>query len=326
MFIETDEKNIKRVIIPSKEGSYCFNKTSYNEEYLEGLIGKSEYNKIIEEASKILGNALLKKRKNDHFEMPKYVYFFSILSFIFILMFIFGLYFSQNLEHGDNLFIVSIIFCILGLGITLIQSIYSFCRKTRKYFALEEIIKTDLDVYFDNINSTYYFTKVNNKYVFTGSLNFNYIPEKKHIECIIVRVDNRSAEIVEENEEDLDDSKAINEPDASINNGYDDNNNDGTKRNITMLSKYTKDMVNLNDDNNSFNVDEGRHNDDKIRHMFNDSVIKEIQSKNDHNNKSIISVHSKFTRNSIISAKELENELNRSIKLNPSVVKGSNRK
>jgi hypothetical protein len=180
-------KNI--IFITSKPGSFCFDKNSYDEVQLGFLISKLEYDKIIEDASKIMGNALLKKRKFDTFQTPIIIKILSSISFVLVCFYLFLTYASLNSDKGEAMLAIGLFALLLAILITLTQSIYNFCRKTRTYKTLEEIIKEDLDSYFVQINSTYYFSKINNKYIFSGALNFCFIPKNKHIKCVITKVD-----------------------------------------------------------------------------------------------------------------------------------------
>lgn len=197
-------QDYKYILIYSKEGSYCFDKNCYNEEALEGIITKYEFLKIVEEASKIMGNALLTKRKLDHFEVSNWTICISCFSLSLVVVYLFLIYLAQgSTNNGETYLVISIILVTVAISVTFIQSIYNFCRKTRKYRTLDEIIKTELDNYFENINNTYYFSKINNKYIFTGSLHFQYLEGKKIIECTVERANlDNNFSIYEEDKKD----------------------------------------------------------------------------------------------------------------------------
>ena len=185
---ELEYKTVKRKIeINSREGTYTFNKHTYVEQIFGEIILKQEYNKIIDEASKIMGNALMKKKKLDHFRASNWTVAICVISFSLIVIYLFGLYAVQN-NSSEALLYLCVLAVTAALLITLASSIYNFCRKSRSYCTLDLLILTDMDKYFLNINNTFFFSKHDLGYVYKGSLHFMYIPIKKKIQCTIEQV------------------------------------------------------------------------------------------------------------------------------------------
>jgi hypothetical protein len=207
--IESDELPVlrKSIIIPSKEGSYVFNRLTYDEDFLGDLITKSEYDKIISDASKIMGNALLKKKKNDIFKVSNTNKFICILCIVFLLAYVITLSTSKNSDDPKSLIFLSLFFIIGSLIMSIAQSLHNFYKPIRKYFTVDEIIKKDLDEYFDEINGAFYFSKVGDKFVYTGSIHFTFIPGEKKIICNIDKVNpnkncqTQTVELIQKKEE-----------------------------------------------------------------------------------------------------------------------------
>jgi hypothetical protein len=162
-------KNV--IVISSKEGSYSFDSNTYKENLLKDIIPKYEYDKIITQASKIMGNSLLKKRQNDIFKISNFNFFISFISILCIIIYIITTLVSQQ-SVNIKLMYLSIIFSAIAILITTVQSTYYFFKKTRKYLTIDEIIKEDLSVFLNEINQIYYFTKDVDKFTYSGSLKF----------------------------------------------------------------------------------------------------------------------------------------------------------
>jgi hypothetical protein len=187
-------KNTNIIIIPAVPGAFCFHPHTYNESLLPELISKKDYDLIVYKASKIMGNSILKKRKFDNFEVSNTMLVLFAVSFILILTFFFLFYSAQGSDGVSAMIVVSLVLLVVGLGIALAQAFYSFCRKTRKYKTLEDIIQEDLTIFFEGINNTYYFVKIRNKFKYNGSLHFVYVPNKKYIKCYISKIEIENGE------------------------------------------------------------------------------------------------------------------------------------
>jgi hypothetical protein len=165
-----------RIVIPSKEQSYTFEKNTYREDYLKHCIGKSEYDSIISKASRVLGQSWADKRLNDQIKLPNFVLILGILAVVFIIIYLITLYLSASSSNGTALFVVSIICVCIGSAIAFGLSIYNFFREIGKFKSLDEIIKNNMETYLDGINRRY-----------EGYLLFIFNSEKRWIECNILK-------------------------------------------------------------------------------------------------------------------------------------------
>jgi hypothetical protein len=201
-------------LIESREGSYQFKRNTYNEKLLREIIVQDEYDKIVNKASKIMANAILKKKVNDKFEISLLNQFFFVINVILLILFILTFYYSQTRSKYENLFYPSIIFLVLSIAITFLRSFYNFFRKTRDYQTVDEIIQNDLDDYFKNINQ-FYSNNLRNK---TGSIEFRFIPVKKYIECIVEQLKPEDSNLSNYGEEEVEISDIKIEDDNIVSN------------------------------------------------------------------------------------------------------------
>lgn len=177
--MENDEKPVSdshRVVIPSNEQSYTFDKNCYKDAYLGHCIDRNEFDSIISNASKIMGNSWTKKRINDQIKLPRFVIILAITAVILTVIYMVLLYMSTYSDNGTTMMIVSIICVTAGSIIAFGLSIYNFCRKIGRFKTLEEIIKEDLEEYFEIINKKY-----------IGDLHMIFNINKRWIECNILR-------------------------------------------------------------------------------------------------------------------------------------------
>jgi hypothetical protein len=163
-----------RIIIKSREQSYSFEKDAYKEEYLSGIVTKKEFDDIIANASKIMGQSWSKKRLNDQIKIPLWVIVLSVISVILTIIYMITLYYSTTASNGAALLAISIVSVTIASIIAFSLSIYNFCRKIEKFKSLDEMIKEELDNYFNEINTHY-----------EGNIKWKFITGKNYIECNI---------------------------------------------------------------------------------------------------------------------------------------------
>lgn len=138
--------------IPSIPETYTFSRKCYDPDILSKVLSKSEFDKIINKASIIYGDCLLKKKKADKFEAEPSLKVTRPLSLIFLILFVIMFYIGQSSYGNLVIFIISLV-CILGsIGVTIFEGLKSYCRKNRKYSTLQEIIEKDLLDYCDEVN------------------------------------------------------------------------------------------------------------------------------------------------------------------------------
>ena len=175
--------------IPSLDDTYTFARNRYDSEILNDYILKTDFDKIINKASRIFGDSILKKRANDTFFMTRKSSKLTKISIACVFLFVLFFYLSQIGKASLVMFIFSAFFCCLGLIITLYQTYSSFfVRENRKYKTVEEIINEDMDNYLKTVNNNLSFQNIN------GSLKFSYHPEDRSIECKVYNSQNDIAE------------------------------------------------------------------------------------------------------------------------------------
>lgn len=169
--------------IPSLEGSYTFARNRYDPEFLNEFILKNDFDKIINKASRLYGDSILKKRANDTFFIKKSSNKLTLISLICIFFYVLFFYLAQIGKGGLVMFIFSAIFCCAGLLINLYQTYSSyFVRENRQYMTVEEIITEDLTKYLENVNKNLPLQNAN------GSvLTFSYNSDDRSIECKIYK-------------------------------------------------------------------------------------------------------------------------------------------
>ena len=87
------------------------------------------------------------------------------------------LYTSTTAEDGTALFAISIVCISFASIIVFGLSIYNFCRKIGEFKSLESIIKEDLDMEFEQLNSTY-----------ANKLRFSYDEKNKEIQIKVLNL------------------------------------------------------------------------------------------------------------------------------------------
>ena len=170
------ESSMTRIIIKAREQSYTFEKNAYKEEYLSGILTKKEFDDIIFQASRIMGKSWSKKRINDQIKIPSWVIILSVISVLLTIIYMITLYYSTTSSNGTVLLAISILSVTIASIIAFSLSIYNFCRKIEKFKSLDEMIKEELDNYFNGINTHY-----------EGILKWKFITVKNYIECSILK-------------------------------------------------------------------------------------------------------------------------------------------
>jgi hypothetical protein len=198
-----------QIIIPSRLDTYNFLKGSYNEEMLSRIISEPEFEKLINEASRIMSYSWTVKRKNDTIKTPKSIVCLSILSLILMVTYSVLIYFSAKYKNSNSIFILSIICVSLGSSIALGLAIYNFIRKEGKFLGLDDFIIKNLKHHFNSVNKSY-----------ENKLNFEYDSNKRSIIVTILK---------ENSKKDLENfqnifkstvfkrmSKSLNKPDSPV--------------------------------------------------------------------------------------------------------------
>lgn len=150
------EATSSRIIIESNDQSYNFDKKSYCPEFLQGIITKSEWDIIIVEASKIMGQSWGKKKTFDLIKLPKFMVVLAILSVLLTIVYMITLYIAAT-SDGDTTVLLTISIIAISLGTVLagVLATYNFTRKIGKFQTLDEIMQQDIDEYLVAQNSNY---------------------------------------------------------------------------------------------------------------------------------------------------------------------------
>jgi hypothetical protein len=160
---------IAKLEIPCRKTSLTYDKTVYKEDILQDILEQEEFDKILDECSKILGDAIDKKRTNDEVKIPKFIVILSIIASLLALVYIICLFTAANSTDNQTFMVVLAVFCLTGAGgIVFVLSLFNFCRKIKTFRTLEAYVKDDMDAYLDKINLG-----------FTGKCEFKFYPHKE---------------------------------------------------------------------------------------------------------------------------------------------------
>lgn len=177
---------ISKIEINCKSTSLTWDKSAYKEDFLAGIIEKEEFDAILEHASKILGDALEKKRENDEVKLPKSMMFLSTITVILSICYVVVLLIAAQSPANSTILLVIAIICLAGASaLALTLSILNYCRKIKQFRTLETFIKDDLDYYFSHINAK-----------FSGKCEFRFLPLKEQIIELVTFV--KTAKMIEE--------------------------------------------------------------------------------------------------------------------------------
>lgn len=181
---QLDNRQYQSIYIDSNKGTYTFKRNTYDHLLLEKIIFKHEYNSIINRASIIMGDSLLKKKQYDSFTIPlktKILYSICIVCLVLYVGFFYAA--ERSVDNNVVYFILSSLFISTGVIITIYQSYSSFFMKDRTYLTINEIIQIDLKKYFEEVNLKYY-----------NKLFFIFDPDERSIECKVYCEDKRMYE------------------------------------------------------------------------------------------------------------------------------------
>jgi len=267
------------VVIPSLTNDiYYFNPNCYDIKKLGKFMSKKQFDDIIFTASKIYGNSLFQKQKNDIF----YLKFSNKLSIsINLILILFNcIFFSLCLviKKGLVFYIFGIFFSSITLFISIILGFLNYCRTNREYITLKKIIKTNLDDYLRIINKNLEKSGITN-------IEFTYNDSNRSIICFIENNDVINEVKEEENEtsKEYDNINNNIEEEKKIENNNNNNiivNNDTNKKENNNLKFPSK--------NSLFDLSKSIKNDNLI---FNFSRSESISSNNiDDDNKMIPNV------------------------------------
>ena len=163
---------VAKLEVPCRKTSLTYDKTVYREDILNEIIDQDEFDKIIDECSKILGEAIDKKRENDEVKVPKFIVILSVVATILALVYVICLFCAaSNDSDAATFFVVLGVACLTGAGgIAFVLSLFNFCRKIKKFKTLESYVKDDMDYYLDRVNAG-----------FASKCEFKFYPHKDEV-------------------------------------------------------------------------------------------------------------------------------------------------
>jgi hypothetical protein len=167
--------NIK-ITIGINKVSFIYDKKTYKPDLLNKIVTKHEWENLISEASRMMGQSWSKKKFNDKISLPKFMSVFASISVILTIIYTATLY-SAAISEGESTALLGISIASISVG-TLISAIlatYNFFRKLSTFHTLDEIMEMTMKDYLGSLNIKY-----------QGKLEFIYIPETKIIECSIL--------------------------------------------------------------------------------------------------------------------------------------------
>jgi len=171
-----DDENYYILNIPHLKDRYSFKRKTYDSKLLSNIIEFKEYENIILNASKKIGDTLNEKKKINSFIFEKIT--MSISLFALVLFIIFA-YSYESRKKSIFLFILTAIIIIGQIILTLFLCIYNFCKND---IPIDDMIEKNLNIYFEKINEHLNIEK-------NGTIKFLYDKDNKYINCLIKKND-----------------------------------------------------------------------------------------------------------------------------------------
>lgn len=144
----------KMVIIPSNKEGTGFLNHCYDKQYLQGFITEKEFNAIILICSRIAARAYSQKQIIDRQKTSqKIIFYISLSTFIafmgIVLLTISAIYNSVIIDYIASILLAPSIFMVFGINI------YTWKKGKPDALTFNKMVKSDLDEFFDKINSYY---------------------------------------------------------------------------------------------------------------------------------------------------------------------------
>ena len=179
--ITDDSKRVSKIIINSFPEAYAFDRNCYSPRILSDIMTKNEFYDIIFQANKVLGESLNIKNKSDIFVKPKRFYPIKLFCLACLIFYIIFCYIAKGVSEskGIAVMVFALIFAASALIIIVYQSVSSFFAKTREYRPLDDIIKSELDKYLNQVNTTLMLKGKTN-------VKFYFIVSSRTIECQVI--------------------------------------------------------------------------------------------------------------------------------------------
>lgn len=166
-----------KLIVTASIENYTFNKSCYVQHYIGHILTKEQFDKIIDNLSKKMGQVWVKKKLRDQIKFPNYVLWLSYSSVLLLVVWVILHYISATNDSGNlALFNVSMISLIIASVFVFFIVIDNLRRKVTKFQTFNELLQEELNEEFYKLNKLY-----------QGQLDFYFIKEKKIIEINILK-------------------------------------------------------------------------------------------------------------------------------------------
>lgn len=140
------------IIIPSNKTGLGFLRKQYIPEYLSAYISEEEFNKVVEQITRLAQIAYSDKRSIDNKQLSPKIF---IITFFCLLM-IFAFFLTSYLAavyNDASLRIISVVLLVVAISIETLVTIAIIFAKMPNYPDLDTLVKNKLDIYFDKINA-----------------------------------------------------------------------------------------------------------------------------------------------------------------------------
>ena len=232
-------ENSQQIIIKLDPNEiFFFEHNTYNPLLLSEIITRKKYDKIINDAEKVLCEAFVKKEKYEKIYINAIIYILYVLILILFFIYFILLYFSIRKKNGKKYLKIGLFMAIIGLLLLISLFLYNILRKHTLGKLTEEFVIQDLDNYCLNINKN-----LNEK------IKFFYNKFNKTLVCeiLITKINNNS--LIESNKNKISTNNNFNE--ISINNKI--NNSEIFQNSEKILSTERNLSTNTNDNFNQIN-------------------------------------------------------------------------
>lgn len=150
--LEIPKSSQECIIIPSNKTGLGFLRKQYKYDYLHKYISEEDFNKVVEQITRLAQIAYSEKRSIDNKQLSPRVFYTTFFCLALVLAFFFTSYWAA-LQNSASLRIISVLLLVLAI---LIESMVTFAvifARMPNYPDLDTLVKNKLDVYFDKINA-----------------------------------------------------------------------------------------------------------------------------------------------------------------------------
>lgn len=150
--LEIPKSSPECIIIPSNKTGLGFLRKQYKHDYLHKYISEEDFNKVVEQITRLAQIAYSEKRSIDNKQLSPRVFYTTFFCLAMVMAFFFTSYWAA-LQNSATLRIISVLLLVFAI---LIESMVTFAvifARMPNYPDLDTLVKNKLDVYFDKINA-----------------------------------------------------------------------------------------------------------------------------------------------------------------------------